>query len=80
MLGRVYADKDREEAIVRNTALDWTLARTGRLTDAAKTGRVEAMTSGYHGGAISRADVATFVLDCIEKEAFVKQSPVIVGA
>jgi putative NADH-flavin reductase len=79
-LARMYADKDREEAIVRGTRLDWSLVRPGRLTDGPRSGHITAMTSGYRPGSISRSDVAAFVLDCIEKESYVRQAPVIVGA
>jgi putative NADH-flavin reductase len=78
-LGRMYADKDREEAFILTTRLAWTIVRPGRLTNGPKSGRVKAMTGDFRPGSISRDDVASFILDCIEKEEYLRQSPVIVA-
>lgn len=80
LLARSYADKDRAEAILRKSDLNWTIVRPGRLTNGAKKGRVEALLTPqtYRYGAISRADVAGFVLDCIEQATFMRQTPQIV--
>ena len=60
LLRNVYADKDRQEAVVKSSGLDWIIVRPSMLTDKPATGRVRAMTdlSQFHGGSISRADVA----------------------
>jgi putative NADH-flavin reductase len=39
LLKRVYDDKDAQEWIIRNSALDWTIVRPGLLIDRPPTGR-----------------------------------------
>lgn len=79
MLGHVYEDKDRQEAIVKASGLDWTIVRPTVLNDKPARGNVRAVTdlSGFHGGAISRADVADFVVRQIAETAFLRKTPLI---
>ncbi|HVP86234.1 MAG TPA: SDR family oxidoreductase [Rhizomicrobium sp.] len=79
-LARSYADKDRAEAIFQKSNLDWTIVRPGRLTNGPKKDTVEALLTPetYRYGSISRADVAAFVLNCVEKGNFLRQTPQIV--
>ena len=62
LLRKVYADKDRQEEIVRDSGLDWVLVRPSVLNDKSGRGTIRALTdlSDFHGGSISREDVATF--------------------
>jgi uncharacterized protein YbjT (DUF2867 family) len=71
LLGPIYRDKDRQEAEIRASGLDWTIVRPTVLTDGPATGAVRALTdlTGFHGGRISRADVANFVItECARAE------------
>jgi uncharacterized protein YbjT (DUF2867 family) len=79
LLKKVYADKDRQEAIVRDSGLDWILVRPSVLNDKPGRGSVRALAdlSGFQGGGISRADVATFVLDQLHADAWLHRSPLI---
>jgi uncharacterized protein YbjT (DUF2867 family) len=79
LLKHVYADKNRQEAIVRDSGLDWVLVRPAVLNDKPSRGAIRALTdlSGFHGGSISRADVATFVLDQLHIDAWLHRSPLI---
>jgi uncharacterized protein YbjT (DUF2867 family) len=79
LLRKVYADKDRQEAIVRDSGLDWVLARPSVLSDKPGRDAIRALTdlSGFHGGAISRADVAAFVLDQLRTDTWLHRSPLI---
>jgi putative NADH-flavin reductase len=79
LLKKVYADKNRQETIVRDSGLDWILVRPSVLNDKPGHGSVRAMAglSGFHGGSISRADVATFVLDQLHADAWLHRSPLI---
>jgi uncharacterized protein YbjT (DUF2867 family) len=79
LLKKVYADKNRQETIVRDSGLDWILIRPTVLNDKPGHGSVRALTdlSGFHGGGISRADVATFVLDQLHANAWLHRSPLI---
>jgi putative NADH-flavin reductase len=79
LLKKVYADKNRQETIVRDSGLDWILVRPSVLNDKPGRGPVRALTdlSDFHGGGISRADVAAFVLDQLHAEAWLHRSPLI---
>ena len=79
LLKNVYADKDRQEAVVRDSGLDWVLVRPSVLNDKPGRGAIRAMTdlSDFHGGSISRQDVATFVLDQLQRDNWLHRSPLI---
>jgi len=64
MLKTAYEDKDRQEAIVRQSGLDWVIVRPGFLTNGSRTGDYRALTElkDVKAGKISRADVADFIL------------------
>ena len=79
LLRNVYADKDRQEAIVRDSGLDWTLVRPSVLNDKAGRAGVRALTdlSTFHGGTVSRADVADFILDQVQAATWLRRSPLV---
>jgi len=79
LLKKVYADKNRQEAIVRNSGLDWVLVRPSVLNDKNGRGTIRTLTdlSDFHGGTISREDVARFVLDQLRGDAWLHRSPLI---
>jgi putative NADH-flavin reductase len=64
LLRKMYEDKDRQEEIVRNSGLEWTIVRPGFLTNGPKTGQYQVLSdmSGVKANKISRADVADFIL------------------
>ena len=69
IIGAIYADKDRQEAIVKASGLDWTIVRPTLLTNGPRTGqyRVRTDLEGLHGGRISRADCADCLLRAMVK-------------
>jgi putative NADH-flavin reductase len=77
LLGRrLYRDRERQEALVRASGLDWILVRPARLTDGKPTGR-------YRSGArlklrvtshIARADAAAFVLGQVADDTYLRQA------
>jgi hypothetical protein len=79
LLRNVYADKDRQEAIVRRSNLDWTLVRPMVLTNKPATGQVRAQVdrAEVHGGTIPRADVARFVVAELTEGRWTRQAPLI---
>jgi uncharacterized protein YbjT (DUF2867 family) len=79
LLRNVYADKNRQEAIVRNSDLDWTIVRPSILNNKPARGTVRTLTDlgQFHGGSIAREDVAKFVVDQIEKDTWRRKSPLI---
>ncbi len=65
LLKQVYLDKDRQEAIVQASDLDWVLVRPARLTNGAARGAYREITDfskGQKMKAISRLDVAHFLV------------------
>jgi putative NADH-flavin reductase len=79
LLRNVYADKNRQEAIVRDSGLDWVVVRPSVLNDKPARHTIRALTdlSEFHGGTISRADVARFVLDQVRDNTWLRRSPLI---
>ena len=75
ILKSAYADHERQEKMVRESGLDWVVARPGRLTNGparrqyVKTAAIEKVPSS-----ISRADVADFLVTAIETDTWVQHS------
>lgn len=80
VLRRIYADKDRQEGVIRRRISRWIIVRPGFLTDGPRTGRYRALTDldGVHGGRISRADVADFMLSQAKAPRFLGQTPMLI--
>lgn len=72
---------DGEAAVAAVTASDlaWTVVRAPRLTDGAARGRVRsaAHVGGDTGTTLGRADLATFLLDELDRGAWIRQAPVV---
>ena len=79
LLKTIYEDKDREEAVVRASDVEWVIIRPGFLTNGPLTGNYRAITdlSGVTAGKISRMDVAHFVLTELAEKKYVKQTPLL---
>lgn len=79
LLRHVYADKNRQEAIIRQSGLDWTLVRPAVLNDKPGKGAPRALEDlwQFHGGTIARGDVAGFILDELESGQWLHRSPLI---
>lgn len=67
VLGRVYDDKSRQESLVMESGLDWTIVRPVILTKGARTGtaRVLREPDTWRNGLISRSDVAVYLVDAV---------------
>ena len=77
-LRHAFADHERQEAVVRNSSLDWTIVRPPHLKDGPRTGEYRhgfPPTERSIQGWISRADVADFMLDQLTVDAYVRQTP-----
>jgi putative NADH-flavin reductase len=81
VFGRAYADKSVQEQLIKDSDLDWTIARPGVLTQGARTGRYKILSepSQWRNGIIARADVAQFLVRQIEDRTYVRQAPVLVN-
>jgi hypothetical protein len=79
LLRKVYADKDRQEAIVKKSRLAWVLFRPSILNNKPGRGTIKALEdlADFHGGSISRQDVAKFVLDQLSADVWLRRTPLI---
>ncbi len=77
-LRHAFADHERQEAIVKKSALDWTIVRPPHLKDGSKTGVYRhgfSITDRQIKGKISRADVADFMLKQLTDDTYLHQTP-----
>ncbi len=81
IFGRAYDDKSLQERLIKESGLDWTIARPGVLTGGPRTGRCKVLTeaSQWRNGMISRSDVAEFLVRQIEDRRYVHKAPVLVN-
>ena len=81
VFGHAYDDKSRQEQLIKESGLDWTIARPGVLTGGPRTGRYQVLCepSKWRNGIISRSDVAEFLVRQIEDQTYVGAAPVLVN-
>ena len=79
MLGRIYVDKNRQEHEVMQSNLDWIVVRPTELSDDPERGEYRILTDleGEKAKTISRADVADFLVQQIESDRYLHQTPLI---
>ena len=79
LLKSIYEDKDREEAVLKASSLEWMIVRPGLLTNGESSGKYRVLTElrGVTAGKISRADVADFILQQLQHPTFFKQTPLL---
>lgn len=81
VFGRAYDDKSLQERLIKESELDWTIARPGVLTSGPRTGRFRILpeASQWRNGIISRADVAEFLVRQIGDQTYIRKSPVLIN-
>jgi putative NADH-flavin reductase len=79
LLKTIYEDKERQEALVRNSNLEWVIVRPGFLTNGPLTGKYRVLVDleGVRAGKISRADVAHFILSEVKDKAYRLKTPLL---
>lgn len=79
LLRRIYADKDRQEEIIRRSGLEWVIVRPGFLTNGPLTGKYRVLTElkGIKARKISRADVAHFILRELQERRYLGKAPLL---
>lgn len=78
LLRRTFAEHARQEVVVRSSGLDWTIVRSGVLTDGERTGRVRhgfAPTDRTVAVEISRRDLADFMLGQLTDDEYLRAAP-----
>ncbi|MFD2181290.1 NAD(P)-dependent oxidoreductase [Rhodoplanes azumiensis] len=80
VFGRAYDDKSRQEKLIKESGLDWTIARPGVLTNGHKTReyRVLVDKKEWRNGLVSREDVADFLVRQIDDRSLIGKAPVLV--
>lgn len=80
VLRKVMQDKERQEKMVKESGLNWTIVRPAGLNSGPKTERyVHGTDPEIQSRSISRADVADFVLKQLRYDNYVQQTPAVVG-
>ncbi|WP_265111577.1 NAD(P)-dependent oxidoreductase [Halosolutus halophilus] len=78
VLQGLMADKARQEELVMQSDLDWTIVRPGGLTDGPRTGEyIHAVDVDARARPISRADVAEFLLQVLERDSYIRGAPIV---
>ncbi|MDA0267359.1 MAG: SDR family oxidoreductase [Cyanobacteria bacterium] len=78
ILRQVFADHERQECIVKESGLDWTIVRPGAFIDGPRTGQYRysfPATDQTIQLKISRADVADFILKQLSDQSSLHQTP-----
>ena len=72
----IYADKDLQEELIRQSGLDWTIVRPAPFRKRAPEGSLRAATNveGVTLTRISRLEVARFMLDELEEGRYLHQA------
>lgn len=81
LLGRAYDDKDVQEALIRDSGLDWVIARPVVLTKGPRTGRYRVLRepAQWRHGFISRANVADFLVKQVGNDENLGKTPVLLS-
>jgi putative NADH-flavin reductase len=79
VLGKPYADKDRQEAMIMDSDLDWTIARPVILTRGPKSDGFKVLRdpSTWRNGLVSRRDVARYLVDAVEDKTDIRADVVL---
>ena len=78
LLKAVYADKSEQERLIAGSYPRWEIVRPGRLTNSEMTGRyrvLDDLVEGMKVGAISRSDVAHFMVAQVENPTCLGKYP-----
>lgn len=79
LLKTIYADKDREEEIIKNSAVDWLIVRPAGLTNGKRTGKYFIFNDlqGVTSKRISRLDVADFIVKQLKNPTQFGKTPLL---
>ena len=74
-----YVDKDRQEALIRESSLDWIIVRPAAFNNGPQRGNLRAVTDlkNITIRSISRADAAAFVLEQLHSDRYLHKTPLV---
>lgn len=76
LMGRLFEQKARQEELIRQSKVEWSIVRPARLTNGPRTGKYrdgEHLRPGLFGH-ISRADVAEFMLRQLTDDTWLRKT------
>lgn len=78
---QIAQDRERQEAIVRQSSLDWVIVRPTRLVDKPQPGKRKVVPEGKAGSIRStdRTDLADFMLEQLSDDQYLHQAPAVGG-
>ncbi len=81
IFGKAYADKNKQEQLIKESDLDWTIVRPGVLSDCFKSNDYKVLVNNkeWRNGIISRYNVADFLIKQVDDDTHVGKAPVIVS-
>ncbi len=76
---QIYADKDVQEDLIRQSKLDWIIVRPAAFNNGPHGGRLRAtdQLDGVTISTISRQDAAAFVLDQLNSDRWLRKTPLV---
>lgn len=79
ILGKPYADKDRQEELILASDTDWTIVRPVILTNGKAGGGYKVLRepNEWRNGLISRAEVACYLVDAVEDDMDIRSDIVL---
>jgi putative NADH-flavin reductase len=79
LLRSIYADKDRQEELLRQSDRDWIIVRPGMLTNDEAKGKYRVLLdlAGITAAHVARADVAEFALRQLTSNEFLHKTPLL---
>ena len=79
LLKNIYADKDREEELIKGSGVDWMIVRPASLTNGKLTGKYHIFNDlkGVTAKRISRLDVADFILKQLQNPTQFGKTPLL---
>ena len=81
VFGRAYSDKDKQESLIKDSKLSWTIVRPGVLVDCFKSNDYKVLIEKkeWRNGIISRYNVADFIINALDDDTLVHKSPALVS-
>ena len=79
VLGTAYRDKDLQETLIKESGLEWVIARPTFLINGPSTNRYKILIDPqrWRNGIVSRKDVADFLVKQVDSDEFLGTAPVI---